>query len=422
MNSVKIMTLLGMMFLAVINYSTASEGTTKKYTVSKKRLQKRRAGLTSKRTHKRLEKALRYAAKEKYNHAAEVLIELLKKTKKRKYEFAQVWQNLGFVLAQKGDHKKGIKALENSLKINSLPYGPSLNSLYTIAQLHIATENYKEAAVVLDEWKSLAEVIAPEAYILMATAQAQIGNKELALKYVNEAIKTTTKPQEKWLQFALALNHEMKKYNNALKILVMLTSAYPDNASYWKQLSSTYLSLERDTKALATMELAYKLNHVKTESDLLNMVSLYLYLDMPNRGAKLLEKEMIAGTIASKQKNLELLSQAWIQAKERKKALVALENAATKEKSGNLFARKAFLHLEKEEWDNVIASINKGIQKGNLDKKDKVFFALGIAQYNKKNFTAALNSFLKAKKFAKYKKSIERWIEQTKMDKLAANI
>ena len=77
--------------------------------------------------------------------------------------------------------------------------------------------------------------------------------------------------------------------------------------------------------------------------------------------------------------------------------------------------------MEKEEWDNVISSINSGLKKGNLDKKDKVF-ALGIAQYNKKNFTAALSSFIKAKKFAKYKKSIERWIEQTKMDKLAANI
>ena len=115
--------------------------------------------------------------------------------------------------------------MENS-RINSLPYGPSLNSLYTIAQLHIATENFKQAAVALKEWKKLAEVVAPEAYILMATAESQIGNKEHALKFVNEAIRKSSKPQEKWLQFVLALNHEMKKYGNALRF-VMLTSAYP---------------------------------------------------------------------------------------------------------------------------------------------------------------------------------------------------
>lgn len=437
MTLIKLFTLASMMLIVVFNIAQASDindqtSTTSKSKevedhsfldkISKAKLLKVKPGLTSKTTHKKIEKALKYAAKEQYNHAADELIQLLKKTNKRKYEFAQVWQNLGFVLAQKGDYPKAMKALENSIKINSLPYADTMNSLYTIAQLNIATEKYSDALVVMNKWGSLAEKISPEAYVLWATAHAQAGNKEKALEFVNEAIKTTEKPQEKWLQFALALNHEMKKYGNALKILVMLTSSFPENDKYWKQLSSTYLSLEQDDKALAVMELAHKLNHIKAEADLLNMVSLYMYLNLPQKGAQLLEKELIAGRISSKQKNLELLSQAWLSAREREKALLVLDKAAKEDRTGNLYARKAFLHLEKEEWDNVIASLNKSLAKGHLDKKDRVYFALGIAQYNKKNFNAALSSFMEARKYASYKTSINRWIEQTKMDKLSQNI
>lgn len=48
MNSVKIMTLAGMMFLAVISYSTASEVRVKKFSITREKLKEHRVRISSK--------------------------------------------------------------------------------------------------------------------------------------------------------------------------------------------------------------------------------------------------------------------------------------------------------------------------------------------------------------------------------------
>jgi tetratricopeptide (TPR) repeat protein len=390
------------------------------YKKIKNQLQKRKSGLTSRITHKKLEKAIRHQSHERYTDAIRILVKLLRKVKKRPYEFAQVWQNLGFVYAAKGDHKKAIKALSNSLKLKKLAYSPTMTSIFTIAQLSIALEDYKTAEEKLSLWFKLAEKPKAQAYVVMGIALSQNGKKEEALQYINQAIKLDRNPSERLLQMALALNYEMKKYKNALKVLAILTSTYPGNARYWKQLSSTYLSLRKDIKALATMELAYKLGHIVAEADLLNMVSLYMYQDMPEKGAGFLEREMIANNIKSNSKNLELLSQSWIQARENEKGLIALDSAAKKSKTGDLFMRKGFIQLEDENWNAAIKNLEKGLVKGIVKGKDKAYYALGVAHYNNKDFSKALNSLIKAKKLAINKKVISQWIEQIKKEQVAS--
>ena len=122
------------------------------YTAMKRKLQNRKAGLTSQLTHKKLERAFNYAKREKFAHAQEVLIELLKLTKNRPYEYAQIWQHLGFILAQKGEMPKAIKALENSLALESLPYPQTLSSLYTLSQLFMSLEKWNEAHESMSKW------------------------------------------------------------------------------------------------------------------------------------------------------------------------------------------------------------------------------------------------------------------------------
>lgn len=391
------------------------------YSSIKRKLQNRKAGLTSQLTHKKLERAFSFAKREKYAHAQEVLIELLKLTKNRPYEYAQIWQHLGFILAQKGEMPKAIKALENSLALESLPYQQTLSSLYTISQLYMALEKWNEAHATMSKWVGLAEVPTAESYIMMGSILSQLEKKESALQYVNEAIKMSEKPQEKWLQFALALNHELKNYDNALKLLVILTASFPQNDKYWKQMASTYLSMNQDLKALTTMELAYKMNFIKDEKELLNLASLYIYLDMPIKGAMLIENEIKNQRIKPDVKNLELLSQAWLQAREFKQGLLALKSAAELAPQGELHARVGFLMLEKEEWSEAEKFLQAGIKKGSLKKPEKVHLAMGIARYNQKNKEGALSALYHARKLANEDKSINQWIEQIKMEQVALN-
>ncbi len=109
---------------------------------------------------------------------------------------------------------------------------------------------------------------------------------------MNKAINLEQSPQEKWLQYKLSLNHSLKKFKNSQKILITLTSQYPEKGKYWKQLYQTYLSTFNDKKALAVMEMAYKEGHIQEEKEILNMASLMIYLKMPFKASVITEKEM----------------------------------------------------------------------------------------------------------------------------------
>lgn len=388
---------------------------------SKENLLNRKTGLTSRITHKRLEKAFRYSRNKKNDKAIIELIKLLKQTKKRKYEYALVWQNLGFMLAGSGKTKKAIKALKNSIRLNVLPYGPTLSSLYTLSQLQFSEENFDEALDTLNEWFAYANQPKAQAYMLMGMILGQKDQKQKALDYVNQAINLEKNPQEKWLQYALSLNHSLKKYKNALKILITLSSQYPQKSKYWKQLYQTYLSLFKDQKALAVMEMAYKEGHIVEEKEILNMASLMVYLNMPFKAGALVEKEIKDGRIKQTKENFEFLSQAWYQAREIDNALFALEQAGSISEDGQILAKKGFILLESDKWNDAIQSFEKSLAKGKLKDESKVHFALGLAHYNNKDFLSALNALESASKLDKSNKSIASLMDQIKNQKIADN-
>ena len=50
------------------------------------------------------------------------------------------------------------------------------------------------------------------------------------------------------------------------RLLIKLTSSYPKKKKYWKQLSAIYLNINKDDRALATLDLAYKLDFLEKET------------------------------------------------------------------------------------------------------------------------------------------------------------
>ncbi|MCB0412524.1 MAG: tetratricopeptide repeat protein, partial [Bdellovibrionales bacterium] len=186
-------------------------------------LKKRSSGLISEAANRRLMRAHELAAAEKYGEAVDLLASYLKNDSIRPGEKAQFEQNLGFILAQKGDHANAIKHLEAALKLNELPYAPTLSTKFAIAQLLLAQEKYQKAIETTEEWFQLAEKPTPEAYIVLATAYSQTGKKGEALQLVETAISKSPKPSETWLLFALGLNFEMEKWDKCAQYLEYLT-------------------------------------------------------------------------------------------------------------------------------------------------------------------------------------------------------
>ena len=379
--------------------------------LNKNELKNRAAALTSKGTHRRLSRAHELMAKNKVKDAIDVLKRLEKSTAKRPHELAQVLQALGFAYAQKEDFKGALKVMTQALKLNSLPYNPTLSTLYTIAQVQMAQENYKASEQTLKSWFALADEPSPDAYVLLASIHAQKKDQKKALELVTKAIDMTNEPKESWLSFAVAMNYELKRYKEAARLLEKLAGLYPEKKKYWKQLSGVYLNIDKNKQALATLELAHKANYLDKGSEIMNLVSLFLYGGIPLKAANLLEDGLKTGQVKKNQKHYEILGDCWVQAEEVDKALAAYAQSAKFAKDGRIFAKQGRMYLEKEDWKLAEKFLVDGLKKGKIKKPENIHMAIGIARFNMKKFSSAISSFETAKKKSdKVERAADQWI------------
>ncbi|MCB0379487.1 MAG: hypothetical protein KDD33_13425, partial [Bdellovibrionales bacterium] len=170
-------------------------------------------------------------------------------------------------------------------------------------------------------------------------------------------------------------------------------------------------NIENNAKALATLELAHKGNYLEQESEIMNLTSLFIYGGIPLKAAQLLEKSMKDGKVKATQKNLEILGDAWAQAEEMDKALVAYGESAKKATDGRIFAKQGRLYLEKENWEKAESYLSQGLEKGKIKNPQHIHMALGVARFNMQKFDSAIESFSKAKKASeKLERQADQWI------------
>ncbi len=385
--------------------------------ITKEELKNRKATLTSEGTHRRLSRAHSLMSKDKLSDALEVLSRLESATAQRPHEHAQILQTIGFVYAQQEKYPKALEYFQKALNLKVLPYAPTLSTLYSMAQVQVATEKYDQALKTIDLWISLADEQSPDIYVLKASIFAQKNQNKQALDLVTKAISMTKEPKESWLAFAVAMNYQLENYKESARLLEMLANLYPEKKKYWKQLAGVYLNLEKNPQALATMELAHKANYLDKDSELMNLVSLLIYGGIPLKGARLLEDALAQDKVKKTQKNFEILGDAWAQAEEMDKALVAYAESAKLAKDGRIFAKQGRIYLEQEKWENAARYLEDGLSKGGIKSPQHVHMALGVALFNLKKFDQATNSFRAAKKASeKVSGAAEQWISYVKTE------
>ena len=389
--------------------------------IDKAELKSRKSSLTSKGTHRRLSRAHALMGKDKLNDALQILERLKKSTEKRPHEHAQVLQAIGYIYAQQDKFAKALSVLKAAIDLKAMPYAPTLSTLYTMAQVNLAQENYAGAEKILNQWFALADKPSADAYVLLATIFAQKKKQKKALEFVTKAIDMSDKPKESWLSFAVAMNYELKRYPEAARLLEKLTGLYPEKKKYWKQLAGVYLNIDKNDKALASLELANKAGYLDQEAEIMNLVSLNLYGGIPLKAAKLLQAALKGKKVKSTQKHYEILGDCWAQAEEMDRALKAYAQSAKFAKDGRIFAKQGRIYLEQENWKEAEQYLSQGLNKGKLRKAEHVHMALGIARFNLKKFDAAINAFTVAKaKSKKLERQAEQWISyvQAESDRL----
>ena len=402
----------------------ADENTSDQKSVSKKsyRASKKVPAMRN-RVYAQLARAQKLADEGDNIEGFEVLAEVEERVDSlNSYERAMLFNFYGFMYYANEDITLAVDSFNKVIAETAIPDSLIISTLYSLAQLSMQQQEYKEALGYLTQWREInAKELTGSQEMLFAQVYYQdkdfvnsLKHSEMAISLVEAKNKV---PKENWLTLQRATYYELGQPKQVTKVMEKLIRLY-DKPQYWLQLSSMYGEIGEEDKQMAVMEAADQAGYITKASDILTLSQLYLFHGAPYKSASVLENSIAQGTIFADEDNLSMLARAYLTAKEYDKATEVLIRVSDIAQSGEHDALLAQTYLNTEQWQAAINSSTLALaryakHKQSKDKQVKdianMHLILGMANFNLKKFERSLVSFAKAAQFTSTKKTALQW-------------
>lgn len=346
----------------------------------------------------------------------EVLDEVKKHIKQlNEYEQAVMWNFYGFMHYGNEDLASAIDSFKKVVEQkDSIPESLQVSTTYSLAQLSMQQEDYEQALDYLDQWKEInTKEITANQYIVFAQVHYQNKDYKATLENVELAISLAEingkVAKEQWFILQRAAYYELKQPKKVAEVIEKLVKLY-EKPAYWIQLAGMYGEIGEEAKQLGTMETAYQAGYVTKENEIMMLAQIYMFNQLPYKAADLLNESIENGKLTPNVKRFELMSQAYVLAKEDEKAIPVLKKAAEIAETGKFDAQLAQAYLNLEKWNLAISAANKALERGELENVGNMHLVLGMSNFNLGNFDTSIASFKDAGEFAKTAKTAKQWV------------
>ncbi|PTB82521.1 hypothetical protein C9986_02705, partial [Pseudidiomarina aestuarii] len=238
-----------------------------------------------------------------------------------------------------------------------IPESLQQNTLFSLAQLALGEGRYDDTLAFLDRWQALVgDAEQTKALVLKAQALYQQESYAEALAPITAAIEKVEAEgnygDENWYLLQRAIHFELGNTEAVADVLATMVKAF-NKPEYWIQLAGVYGQLGQEAKQLALLEAAYQQGFLTKGSDLMNLAQSYFFSDVPYKAGKVLERGLEEGKIERNLRNLKMLAQSWVAARETDKAVAALEAAAELSEDGELDAQRAQVLINAERYQEA---------------------------------------------------------------------
>lgn len=378
----------------------------------KKKRRVRRAQTMRPKIFKKLDKAREMADNKDYDGALSAL-KAMENVRRNSYETAMTWNMVAYVHFNQEDYAAAADAYKEVLKTKKLPESLEQTTQYSLAKLYLVQEQYKPALEALNKWFALVEKPGPEAFVLRGQIHYQLENFKAALPDVKKAIALVKEqgkqPRENWLLIERAVYYQNKDYVAMERCLKDLIALFP-KPQYWVQLSAVYSELGKEGEELAAMETAYEQKLLEKESQVVSLAQAFLSQEVPYKAAKVLLQGMKDKIVEENGKNLSLLGDALMIAKEYDHAIKVMAQAAAKTQEGKDFYKLAQIHTERQEWQQALDNVSKALNDGELKEQHSARILKGLVLFNMDDLSNAKAEFEKAKQFPEAEKMAKQWL------------
>lgn len=381
-------------------------------------------GRVSSRFLQRLERAQKLMAAEKYIDAIDVLKKLETSSLENDFALSQVYQTRAFVYAQSDNLKDATIDFKKVVELNTLPTGPLLDSVFALSQILASQELYDSALPYIEDYLISKDPPRPDAYYFHAQILSRLNRPNQAISALTKAMSLSENPKKSWTSFLVSLYFEVKNYKSAARYLHTLTKLEPLNKRYWKQLSSVYILLDDQEKALSALEAAHKLKLLTEENEILRLSRLAAYYGIPFKAAQYLAEGLESKSVKEDEKNMLFLSEIWFSAGETAKAIETLVQTIRDPDSWKIDMRLGQIYLQNESWEESIVSHQKALKaiseiiesqkstkKTGEDKLGLIHLSIGIAYYNLGQIDKSRSSLKQAAAYPDYSAKANTWLK-----------
>ncbi|MGI1679774.1 MAG: hypothetical protein K6L75_13620 [Cellvibrionaceae bacterium] len=298
-----------------------------------------------------------------------------------------------------------IKASERALATEALDSVSSSQMRFTLFNLYSMQENYPSAIDHIEKWFQSETMPNTQAYFSAARIYALAEQWESALKYAKQGMmmlsssqqdetSPSISPQSSWYNLLVAIQLQLKLFDDARFTLENAISLWPNKAEYYRQLSGIYQELERGKDSFAILSLAYQNNLLSTANDFERLSQQYRFLEHPFKGAQIHEIAQKNKIIKDNEKFWSTLSDTLLQAREWDRAEKALTQAAQLSTTGKHWLTLCKTSFQNEKWNHSLELCNNALSKGGLgNDTSEAWQFIALAKYRKDDLNGAKSAF-----------------------------
>lgn len=373
----------------------------------------KRTSTVKERVYKKLQEAQELADQSAFTKASKVLAEA-KSGKVNEYEKALIEQMYAYVYFGQENYNKAATAYQNITQLkDGVPEAITQEAYYNLAKMRMLQERYAESLKALNTWFAKVSNPSSEAYILRAQLYYQLEKYKKALPDIQKAIakhkQSGKTPKENWLLLERAIYYQNEDYRGMAKSLKALVQYY-SKPEYWLQLSAVYNELGQSNKELATLEAAYEQNMLVKQSSYIALAQSFLAKEIPYKAAKVLLDGMQKEKVEQSAKNLSLLGDALMMAREYEQAVDVMAKAAKASGLSKDYYKLAQIYAQRQQYSQSLKFIDKSLTAKDPIKPEKSYMLRGLVLFHLKRLDESQQQFKKLAKISGQEKKAQQWI------------
>ena len=295
------------------------------------------------------------------------------------------------------DINGAVRDLETAVNKGYITGKDRTSTYFTMSQMYLKVENSPKALEYYDKWINAGGSPTRDQAWTLAILNQRLDRNQESLKWAEQVFRADgPNAKDEVYKFLLYLYEKTGNLTKKAQLIEQMLARNPKDMTLWEAIRGDYYRGGDERKAFEVQKAMYLGGLLTEEKEIMRVVEFYNQFNAPYQAAKVLEKEMNAGRVKKSFAQMERLANLYQVAREYKKAIPVIEEAARMSPNGGVYERLGRSYSELKQWDKAEEAMQQAINKGGLKDKGAAWVSIGQARYERDDRAGAREAFRNA--------------------------